>query len=110
MPTVFRRSSVVVLFAAAVGGPCCAQSVDSNRIERADTCAAYGAGFVAVEGTQTCVRVGGHVRVEMGVERPSSGFERSSPLDTPRVDWNSSGVPPRVEGTIPAGFVGAQAN
>jgi len=31
-----------------------------------DNCAAYGPGFTSVEGTNTCVRIGGHVRVEFG--------------------------------------------
>jgi hypothetical protein len=30
-----------------------------------DRCAAYGPDFTSVEGTQTCVRIGGHVRVEI---------------------------------------------
>ncbi|WP_315772163.1 MULTISPECIES: porin [unclassified Bradyrhizobium] len=29
-------------------------------------CASYGANFVRVEGTNTCVKVGGALRVEMG--------------------------------------------
>ena len=29
-------------------------------------CAAYGAGFVGLAGSDTCVRIGGHVRVEYG--------------------------------------------
>jgi len=35
-------------------------------------CAAYGPGFVAVEGGDTCVRIGGHVRVEFGSRQNSS--------------------------------------
>jgi len=31
-----------------------------------DTCAAYGPGFTAVEGSSTCIRIDGHVRVEAG--------------------------------------------
>jgi hypothetical protein len=31
-----------------------------------DSCAAYGAGFVKVEGTDSCVKVGGAVRIEAG--------------------------------------------
>jgi hypothetical protein len=29
-------------------------------------CAAYGAGFVQIAGTSTCVKVGGHISVEVG--------------------------------------------
>ena len=32
-------------------------------------CAAYGPGFVKVEGSSTCVKVGGSVRVETGRSR-----------------------------------------
>ena len=34
-------------------------------------CAAYGAGFVKVEGTDTCMRIGGSVQVDVsGATRP----------------------------------------
>jgi len=36
------------------------------REVKSNPCAAYGAGFVRVEGTTTCVKVGGTVRVEAG--------------------------------------------
>jgi hypothetical protein len=32
-------------------------------------CTAYGAGFVRVDGTQTCVKIGGAVSVETGSNR-----------------------------------------
>ncbi len=31
-----------------------------------DRCAAYGPDFTAVEGTQSCVKISGHVHVEIG--------------------------------------------
>lgn len=31
-----------------------------------NSCAAYGAGFVKVEGTDTCVKIGGGVSIESG--------------------------------------------
>jgi uncharacterized protein YfaP (DUF2135 family) len=33
------------------------------------SCAAYGAGFVKIEGTDTCVQVGGSISVGAGVRR-----------------------------------------
>jgi hypothetical protein len=36
-----------------------------------NSCAAYGAGFVRVDGTQTCVKIGGAVGVEAGSSRGS---------------------------------------
>ena len=34
-----------------------------------NSCAAYGAGFVKLEGTDTCVQIGGYVSVGPGVRR-----------------------------------------
>jgi Porin subfamily len=34
-----------------------------------NSCAAYGPGFVKVEGTDTCVQIGGYVSVGAGVRR-----------------------------------------
>lgn len=34
-----------------------------------DPCAQYGAGFVQVEGTSTCVRIGGSIGIGGGVSR-----------------------------------------
>ncbi len=34
-----------------------------------NACAAYGAGFIKVEGTDTCVQVGGSISVGAGVRR-----------------------------------------
>jgi hypothetical protein len=36
---------------------------------RGNPCAAFGPGFVKVEGSSTCVKVGGSVGVEAGVTR-----------------------------------------
>ncbi|MES2195009.1 MAG: porin [Pseudomonadota bacterium] len=33
------------------------------------TCAAYGAGFVRVDGTQTCIKIGGAVGIGVGGSR-----------------------------------------
>ena len=98
-------SSHVLFLVAAAGfsGGALAQSADSERIERANNpCEVYGSGFVAVAGTQTCVRIGGHVRVELGVSRPI-GFDRASPLDTPHADLSAPGLV-QDGGTIPAGL------
>lgn len=39
-----------------------------------DFCAAYGEGFVRLQGTDTCVKIGGHVRVDTTVS-PRSQLE-----------------------------------
>lgn len=38
-------------------------------VRKGDPCAGYGAGFVRLEGSSTCVRLGGNVRVEVGGQR-----------------------------------------
>jgi hypothetical protein len=38
-----------------------------KRSNSANACAEYGAGFVKVEGTSTCVKIGGAVSVGAGV-------------------------------------------
>jgi Porin subfamily len=41
-------------------------------------CSIYGSDFVQIEGTETCARVGGHIRVELGVGNGMrNGFSRS---------------------------------
>ena len=36
---------------------------------KGNPCATYGAGFVKVEGSDTCVKIGGSVSVEAGAQR-----------------------------------------
>lgn len=38
-----------------------------KRATSANSCAAYGAGFVKIEGSDTCVKVGGAVSIGAGV-------------------------------------------
>jgi hypothetical protein len=57
-------------------------SADGSRGNVADhkinRCSIYGSDFVQIEGTETCARVGGHIRVELGVGNGlRSGFSRS---------------------------------
>ncbi len=50
------------------------QPLASSRLWIAeDRCAAYGPDFTSVEGTQNCVRIGGHVRVDAGVRNTGEG-------------------------------------
>jgi hypothetical protein len=41
----------------------------STPAKRAEPCPAYGEGFVKLPGSDTCVRLGGYVRIEAGVNR-----------------------------------------
>jgi hypothetical protein len=74
-------------------------------VRRQSFCAAYGAGFVPVEGTQTCVRVSGHVRVEMEVGRPLR-FEEASPFATPRAEGLTAVSSPESGPLDPGSSVG----
>jgi hypothetical protein len=42
------------------------KTTPSPREVKGNPCAAYGAGFVRIEGTTSCVRTGSTVRVEAG--------------------------------------------
>ena len=42
------------------------KSLSVKEPKRDDSCAAYGAGFVKVDGTNTCVKVGGSISVGAG--------------------------------------------
>jgi hypothetical protein len=46
-----------------------------------DACDAYGTGFAKLPGTDTCVRVSGHVRVEKRYSNRSDGFGSQTTLD-----------------------------
>ena len=41
----------------------------SAPAKRAEPCPTYGEGFVKLPGSDTCVRLGGYVRIEAGVNR-----------------------------------------
>ena len=45
------------------------QTLRPSKGIAANPCARFGAGFVAVEGSQTCVRIGGAIRVDAGAAR-----------------------------------------
>lgn len=54
------------------------------------SCDAFGPGFVRVQGTNTCVRIGGRVRVEGSI---TSGFSGA---------WSPQPALRRRNGTVPA--------
>jgi hypothetical protein len=51
----------VVLAGAALGATGAQAQAQSNK------CAIYGSGFVALQGADTCVRIGGRVRVDAAI-------------------------------------------
>ena len=48
-----------------------AKSLPLKRPSSANACAEYGAGFVRIEGTNTCMKIGGAVSVGGGVSSGS---------------------------------------
>ena len=42
-----------------------------KRVTSGNSCAAYGAGFIKVEGTETCVKIGGAVSIGAGTSAGS---------------------------------------
>jgi hypothetical protein len=43
-----------------------AKQLPLKRATSGNACAAYGAGFVKVEGTETCMKIGGAVSIDAG--------------------------------------------
>lgn len=70
----------------------------------ANRCALYGPDFAAVEGSDACMRIGGHVRVDLGTNaglHPSSGWTAGSASSaTLRSDAESSATHLRVRGGL----------
>jgi hypothetical protein len=72
-PSLSRLTVVCAALALCAGAATAGEGLGKSR-PRADRCVAmYGPGFVAVEGTEACIRIGGHIRVESGVSRHSRG-------------------------------------
>lgn len=44
-----------------------AKSLPLKRAARTDACAEYGAGFVKIEGSDTCIKIGGAIDIGGGV-------------------------------------------
>ncbi|MDO9560501.1 MAG: porin [Bradyrhizobium sp.] len=79
--------NVFLLIAVAALWPACSAAAEQPRQQKTDrtgatvrqvplkgagtdrSCAAYGAGFVRVDGTQTCVKIGGAVSIGVGGSR-----------------------------------------
>ncbi|MGF6311764.1 hypothetical protein ABIB82_003078 [Bradyrhizobium sp. i1.8.4] len=47
--------------------PVAGKTLPSKSTTRSNPCASYGAGFVKVEGSDTCVKLGGGISVEGGM-------------------------------------------
>jgi hypothetical protein len=60
------------VFAALIAGACSASAEDAIKDgehlgdRRAEPCAAFGPGYVRLPGSETCIRIGGDVRLDVG--------------------------------------------
>ena len=70
-----------LILVSAAGGSSAGEYGGTRFVSNANRCAAYGPEFAAVEGSDACVRIGGHVRVQMGTNaglRSNSGWTAGS--------------------------------
>jgi hypothetical protein len=56
-------------FAATPKNPVASKQAMKSAPRKPNPCAEYGAGFVQVEGTSTCIRIGGSIGIGGGVSR-----------------------------------------
>ena len=64
---------LALLVGASAASGAAAAELSREKLSRSTDvqhCAAYGPGFVRVEGTEACARIGERMRVEMNVHRP----------------------------------------
>ncbi len=79
--------SLILGSAAALVAMSGAQAADlpvkAKAVEYVRICSLYGAGFYYIPGTDTCIKLGGYVRIDTtfngGVLRPALLFRRSGP-------------------------------
>ena len=85
-----------VLFGAALVAPGALAQAQSNR------CAIYGSGFVEVHGGDSCVRIGGRVRVDAGIVGAGGIFAPAPKYDfTPGAPNGLDREHVRVPGSAP---------
>ena len=66
MRTIICAVMLAALPISVMGAELPKKTTPPPREVQGNPCAAYGAGFVRLEGTTTCVKVGSTVRVETG--------------------------------------------
>jgi hypothetical protein len=71
-----RLSSGLTAFAVILGSSSVVSAQGSRNVgeHKINRCSVYGSDFVQIDGTDTCARIGGHIRVELGV---GNGLRRS---------------------------------
>ncbi len=78
--------SLLLGSAAAVAVLTGAQAADlpvkARPVEYVKICSLYGAGFYYIPGTDTCIRIGGHIRAEVSFNSRGTGLQ----------NWNTNGT------------------
>jgi hypothetical protein len=72
------------------------ETLRPKTTKKFDRCAAYGEGFTAIDGMDTCIKVSGHVRVEMTT--PSRAA-------SPNTGWDVGGIRPAGQRSSAGGDV-----
>ena len=60
-------------FAALTGAQAADLPMKAKPVEYVKICSLYGAGFYYIPGTDTCIRIGGHIRSEISVNSRGTG-------------------------------------
>src|SRR5690242_18680427 len=61
--------------AALTGAQAADLPVKAKPVEYVKICSLYGAGFYYIPGTDTCIRIGGHIRAEISINARGSGIQ-----------------------------------
>ena len=61
--------------AALTGAQAADLPVKAKPVEYVKICSLYGAGFYYIPGTDTCIRIGGHIRAEVSINSRGSGTQ-----------------------------------
>ena len=96
--------AATVLFASAPGIAAAVETLarPPPGAVSANPCAAHGPGFARVAGSETCVKIGGHIRVEAGVSNHGlRGSGSSASGSAPPVQF--APVQPVTFGPLPSG-------
>jgi hypothetical protein len=70
-PSRHPRTATTILLTCAGALAATLALAKDKPAERMKPCPAYGAGFFYVPGTDTCVKIGGYVGVDVGVQAPA---------------------------------------
>ena len=62
--------------AALTGAQAADLPVKAKPVEYVKICSLYGAGFYYIPGTDTCIRIGGHIRAEVSFNSRGTGIQQ----------------------------------